>query len=218
MKPTLALMAYGGVMPQTVASVCASMLFGVPNGIKWQLFVGGDDAAIDRARSKAAGIFLANPGSECLVMIDHDMTWQTGDLIHLAEECVSRQAIVGAVCSKRAFGQGYGGRFPETDVPVEIGSSALIPLPEDYYVGGAVLAIPRAALEALVDTLPLVRGGDWPFFMPMVKRHKELGIDEYLSEDWAFVHRCREAGFDCLATMKPIITHYGEYGFTIFDS
>lgn len=213
-RPTLAIMAYGGIKEPTLQAVVAEL---TASALPWTLKLAASDAAVDRARSTVASSFLASSsGSDVLVMIDHDLSWSPGHLSYLAQVCADRRAVVGGMVSKRLLERGFGGRFAD-GVRHEYGSYEIVKLGINGYIGGAFMAIHREVLETLCATVPNVRSGFRPFFLPMVRRNDSLEVDEYLSEDWAFCQRCHDAGIPVYAAMHPFVTHWGDFGYTVLS-
>lgn len=178
----------------------------------WELQTHGGDAAVDRARGITCTNFLKSP-SNVLVMADHDLSWNVGAATYLAEKAHETQGVVGALVSKRAYGQGWGCRLVD-GCPHEIGSEELVLLEEDAYVGGAFIAISRAVLERMTKVLPMVYGDFYPFFIPQLKHNNRIDRTEYLSEDWSFIHGARVTGSPCYLAMYPTVVHHGDTGFT----
>lgn len=182
-----------------------------------------EEALISRARSRAASRFLqadAATAGDVLLMVDHDIQWQPGDLAYLARRALERTAVVGGIYPKRAFRQGTAIRFATdgtADGTWTIGSDTLIP---SEYVGSGFLAIPRSALEVLSETLPWIEEGYWPFFLPETVELEVGGKRgwEYLSEDWSFCRRVRAAGYGVFAACSPRLTHTGTYTFRMVDA
>ncbi len=210
LRPLLCLMTYGGVAPPMLDSLLKDL---PADELAWTATVESGDAAIDRARSIAATKFL-DTDCNVMVMLDHDVSWRPGDLGHLAQQALETQGIVGALVSKRALGQGIGGRLP-VDCDLADSDRTLIELGEDYYVGGAVMAIHRPVFESLLPDFPMVSAGFRPFFLPMVKQRIADQELDYLSEDWAICARAREKGHPVHATTLPRIVHHGQFGYTV---
>lgn len=175
-------------------------------------------ANIDRGRSYVASAFLRQPPEEAgdvLLMVDHDNAWRPGDLARLAKRALEHTAVVGGIYPKRAFGQGAALRVaPDTEGTWQIGEDRLIPA---EFVGTGFIAIPRLVLERLAETLPLLKGDIWPFFMPFVIPGRDGMLPEYPTDDQAFCWRVLEAGFPVYASTAPRVTHVGPYQFRMID-
>ena len=198
------------------------------------------DALIDRARSICIKNFLDK--EECkdfdvLLMLDHDMEWYgadgqgyEGDILHLVRRAADTQNITGAVISKKAKHQGVACLWKQPGV-YNLGQPGFVPV---HYVGAGMTAYPRQALQAVVDA-----GVDWeidgkihnikdiapgftPVCLPTIVVHPyagEGGVKEseylHLSEDWALCHRASKVGYDSEIALRPLVTHFGQKGFTV---
>lgn len=213
---TLWLLAYGGIQPNTHLSIIGELA-------RWPNLVHrvkAGDANIDRARSRVASAFLAEPREEAgdvLLMVDADNAWEQGDLAFIAKRALEHNAVVGGIYPKRAFNQGPALRVTDgAEGDYQIGEDALIPC---EFVGTGFIAIPRAILEALADKMYEVKGGFKPFFMPRVIAYKRDEVEyEYPTDDQIFCHHVLEAGFKVLASTYPRVSHDGSYTFRLVDS
>lgn len=104
-------------------------------------------------------------------------------------------------------------------------------LVEVKYAACGFLHVRRAAYEAIRDklSLPLCNTrfgrGLWPFFQPTAMPEVEVRIDSttgaaaqatihrYLTEDFAFCHRARAAGYPIMADTSIRLWRIGSYGF-----
>lgn len=211
---TLALFAYSDVKPDTADCVIRELR-------TWSNLVYArisNDALIDRSRSRMASDYLRSKREnvgDVLLMVDHDMKWEHGDLTYLAEKTLETKGIVAGVYSKRGFGEGTAVRFAAPG-RYTIGEDVLAPA---QYVSTGFVGIHRVVLEKMAETLPMTIGNFWPFFLPMLASHPMGGgACEYLSEDWAFCARASDLKFPIHAALKPRLTHIGETGYRIIDS
>jgi hypothetical protein len=226
-KTVVALFAYGGVFPQTHFNMIRDATraayqhgqHGEEKSWPLTLFETPQDALIERSRAICAKKFLATD-SEVLIMIDHDLAWRgadekadyEGDLLYLARRCHETRSIVGALVSKKARGQGVASMLKQAG-ELELGKDQLV---ESWYVGAAFTAYHRDVLQAVTDSMAEIPPGFTPIFMPFITKHPiKKDAQLHLSEDWAFVERARDLGFPCYATTMPLITHYGNYGYTV---
>jgi FkbM family methyltransferase len=186
-----------------------------PNLVVWDW---AKDALIDRARSAAASRWFEGGHGDVLVMIDHDIGWEEGDLEHLVRACHATRGVVGAFYPKRGFGHGTAVRL-DIGTEVVVGTDVVV---EAEVVSTGFFAIHREVLAAMVGAgIPKTeRGGQfWPFFLPEVVEHGEgTGDYEELSEDWAFCQRAREVGRRVFVDCKPTLSHFGSHLYTMADS
>lgn len=230
-RATLWLLAYNGLTAETHLSILHEMAQW-PNLIHK---VKAGEANIDRARSKVASWFMQDastvepqPGvtvdatGDVMLMVDADNAWEPGDLAKIAKRALEHNAVVGGIYPRRVFNQGPALRPAEDAVgEFTIGDDALFPCD---FVGTGFIAIPKAILKAVGETLPHCRGNAdidpfptyQPFFMPYVLDGRQ-GY-EYPTDDAAFCARVRECGFRVLASTYPRLTHEGTYNFRMVDS
>lgn len=209
---TLAAFLYADSKPATTDCLLREAR-GWPNLVYCRI---GNDALIDRSRSRMASEFLRSKREltgDVLLMIDHDMQWQTDDLKDLARKVLETKGIVAGVYSKRQFGGGVAVRF---GAPGEYttGQDVLAPA---QYVSAGFMGIHREALEKMSEDLPFTIGNFWPFFMPIIEERKD-GTFEELSEDWSACLRARAKGVPIYAYMKPRLRHCGEHDYRVVDS
>lgn len=208
MKVVIALFSYGGINGETVDCLVDEIAIAGARGVEIMYVRVGDDALISRSRSRIASKFLDDTDSDVLVMVDHDIAWQAGDLLDLAAVAVREQAVVAGLYACRALGAGVSSRLPN-GTHVTIGEDRLI---DADYVAAGFTAYPRAVLARVQAPEFGVRAESCrAYFMPMV-------VDgEYLSEDWAASSRVREASMRTLVWTKPVLRHFGLHGFTVTD-
>lgn len=206
LRATLYVFAYSGLIGATHICI-AEELRAWP---ELQHGVVQDDALIDRSRGKAATHFFLNKdGGDVMLMVDHDLIWQKGDLKYLAEKAAETRGVVAAVYSKRSFHQGQTFRIAEP-CKFRIGDDVLVPA---TYVTTGFIAIHRDVINRAVSQVPLVVQNFYPVFTPMVVK-TDLGW-EHLSEDWAFCHRVKEP---IHIAAKVNLKHSGSYQYRMIDS
>lgn len=207
----LVVLAYGGVEPETFECVVRDMG-------RWpELRVGqrAQDALIDRMRSRIASDFLLQQAGDVLIMVDHDIAWNPGDLEALAAACAETKGVVAGLYPKR----GYGQEPPVTYLPgykgqVVLGEDALVPV---AHIGTGFMAIHREVLVKLTHELPFTVGNFWPFFLPAIAEAPGNRMQE-LSEDYAFCARVLNAGMQVHMHCKPRLLHYGHYAYRLEDA
>ena len=212
----LCLMRTQGVTNATLDSLIRHMTSQLQT-MSWSIANVPPDSAVDRARGVCATAFLRSDFDVCC-MVDYDVQWEVGDLEYIATKAHEHKALVGGMVSKKASGQGFGGRFRD-DTPHEMYSDELVELPKHSYVGGAFVAFSRNVLESIIEQgIPYCdEQGFYPFFLPVViPNQKGTGYD-YLSEDWAFNHYIREAGCKVFAAMAPVTVHHGRAAYSVID-
>lgn len=221
----LALFAYREVLPMTMRSLIRDLTQHPEIRFVWA----GNDALIDRTRSTIAtyfvdnNIFFNSPGAplDVLVMIDHDVSWEEGDIQRIAQQAHEKQAVVAGVYPKRGFSTALPLRSTSGEALFVLPSDKLI---ECEYVSAGFMAIPRPILKELVRPgytgypyLKRTISGFFPFFLPTVVDLPDDTCEE-LSEDWSLCRRVRGAGFHIYADCFPRLKHTGPYPFRTIDS
>lgn len=173
------------------------------------------DALISRARSDVATDFLKQGNGDVLIMVDHDIGWEAGDLEHLTRVCLDLECVVGGVFPKRGFGLG---------VPIRWGQYGEYTVPDDRVVectavATGFFAVHRKVLEAMAPTLPMTTAGYRTFFEQRSRDvGREDGLWDDLSEDYDFCEKARALGFKVFADLRPQLTHFGSHLFSLVDS
>ena len=178
------------------------------------------DALVSRARSLAASAFLR---SDCdvLLSIDSDIWFRAEDAIELCEQALAGHDIIGALYMTRNIQTQPAMMLPNEPVVFAPGQKPF----EAQFVSTGFCAVTRVPFAALSKTLPHChktwrQGGQdasfWPFYMPFTMEWPEDG-HIYLSEDWAFCQRAKEAGFKLWVHPGLRVGHIGSYMYTLED-
>ena len=178
------------------------------------------DALVSRARSLAASAFLR---SDCdvLLSVDSDIWHRPDDAIELCEQALAGHDIIGALYMTRAVKTQPAMMLPNEPLIFAAGAEPV----QTQFVSTGFTAVTRAPFEALAKTLPHCHqtwkqnGEDtsfWPFYMPFTMEWPEDG-HIYLSEDWAFCQRARDAGFKLWVHPGIRVGHYGTVMYTLED-
>lgn len=177
------------------------------------------DALIDRARSREASDFINYTDADVLFMCDDDISFSVEDAVKICRKANELKGIVAATCViKREEGSWIASK-PLDETPIVFSEDS--DLVEVKWVGSGMMAVHRNVFTDLRETLPLCHKTDlkfWPFFQPMV--YPVPGTDDniYLSEDWSFCERARQAGYKIWLDPSTFsVTHYGNYGYNIHD-
>lgn len=177
------------------------------------------DALVSRSRSIAASAFLR---SDCdvLLTIDSDIWFRAEDAVGLCEKAVGHD-IIGGLYMTRGLEKQPALMLP--DEPVVFAANS--PPVEVPFISTGFEAVHRSVFERLAEPLPLChmgwndRGEDtsfWPFYMPFTIPWEGDG-HMYLSEDWAFCQRAKDAGFKVWLDPSIRLGHYGTYLNTLED-
>ena len=178
------------------------------------------DALISRARSIIASTFLRSD-ADVLLSIDSDIWFRPEDAIRISELAMSKD-VVAALYMTRNLATQPALMLPEGEEIIFAADQKPTQVP---YVSTGFVAVHRRVFEKLAKNLPLChkgwesKGADtsfYPFYMPFVVPWKGDG-HMYLSEDWAFCHRAREAGFECWLDPSIRLGHIGSTMYTLED-
>ena len=177
-----------------------------------------NDALLCRARSKTATAFLLDSDADVHVSIDSDIVFDPQSVLQIAEQAHELGGIVAGLYVTRAAGAlCRPTSIFETDVPIEFGTDPT-PIPIKWAATG-FMATPRKVFETLAKDLPLCHPTEWwrfhPFYMPMIV--DGMNGPNYLSEDYAFCERARQAGFSVYMNPAVRLVHLGQHGFRLED-
>lgn len=152
------------------------------------------DALISRSRSIAVSRWWAETNDDVFLMIDDDILFDPDEAESVVALAREKRGIACAAYPVRNGGhlaiRGLG-------APIHFGPN--LPPLELRYAATGFMACHRDVIDALVPTMPLCHGNQpwafWPLFLPLVIEDAPSGGHNYLSEDWAFSERARQAGF-----------------------
>ncbi len=175
---------------------------------------------IDLARSQMATEALRD-GFEETLWIDSDIAFDPDDVERIRAH--SLPLCAGLYLKKDR--SGFAAKFRDTGT-VRLGQCG--GLLEMEYVGTGFLHVRAGVYRAIANghgfafPLPECKGGYGgqtvtPYFLPLLVR--EHGQEEltYLSEDYSFCTRARQAGFSVVADTTIRLGHVGRYSFTWDD-
>lgn len=242
----IALFCYAGLNEFTAESLLTEKDYAHQIGAEFHYQRISNDALIPRSRSRGLSNFLNQTDLDVMVMIDHDIQWNRGDIFNIAHEALRTNALVGGLYSKRTHGGGWSSRITAEGA---FGFGVEGVLACDYLATG-FLAIPRAVALDIQQKLDI----DGPLWQerlnqlqaennqPLIRQHYDLSLGriqeetaqyydffrcfrqpnangsyDFLSEDWAFSARAKYCGHPLYISTKPILVHYGDYGFTPTD-
>jgi len=172
-----------------------------------------EEAAIDRVRSIAATKFL-DSGGDILLFIDDDVLYTPECVYQLIADCLETKSIViGPYVKKKMPADELALAPLSGNSSFEIGRSGK--LQEIKWGATGFMAVHRDVLVSLARKLPLCnQDEEYPFFCPFFYEDPDLGW-LYLSEDFSFCHRAREAGFKVWADTRLVLGHYGKWVYLI---
>lgn len=212
LHPGLLMAVWRGMENQTMNCVMAAVRRG------FELMVTDNDALICRARSRVVADWWRNCHSDVFLMVDGDVVFNTEDAERLIRLCRDGHDIIcgayavrsGAHTSCRLY-PGQAVTFAPDAEPVEI-----------QYAATGFMAVHRRVVEALFKTVPLCHAEEkwafWPIFQPYpYQADEKAGAPYYLSEDWAFCQRAKDAGFKIWLDPSIRLGHMGLKTYTVDD-
>lgn len=238
----LATPCYGGLASIAyTSSLLALQRACIERRIGLHVELGGGDALITRARGIMAGSFLARPEYTHLLFVDADIGFRSEHVFRLLDAdrdvvggiypakridwAKAKRAVQAGVEDVAAASTPYVVRFlPAADNNVQVDDDGFGAVAA---VGTGFLMIRRAALQRLADRHPELRARHGDFHGAAVPEAPMLfdtmiepGTGEYLSEDYAFCRRWRDAGGEIVADFTSRLTHVGHavYAGALIDS
>lgn len=204
MSVLLAVPCYGGMLSTgTFHSLVGIAQLSAAQGIELDMLTAANESAITRGRSNIAATFLRTE-RQTLAMLDADIRIAPEDFMRLLS---LNKPIRGAAVSLKTVDHSEslsawkGGRqVKRADMPAE-------PFEVDL-LGGAVMLVEREVIEAL-SADPALKYED-PINGAGAHIFAETIVDgALLSEDYAFCHRAREAGFSVWVDPAVVVGHRG---------
>lgn len=205
-KPIHVCMAFpaytGTVHLSTMRSVIADIMQLAQRGIFVSIADECGNAIIGDCRAKIVAGFLENPDFTHLVMVDHDVSWNTGALVRLIEHNVD---LVCGMYPQRSDPLTFNFRSPmDAGEGLEVDpNSKLI---EVWGVPAGFICLKREMLQKMVEAYPetafMCEAGKytdgsvrprmkaWALFDP----YRVPNTDMKLGEDYAFCQRWRDIG------------------------
>jgi hypothetical protein len=191
----------------------------------YQIRRGRGFSAIDQGRNQMASDAIHDGFAETM-WIDTDIGFTADDVERLRSHDLP---IVGGLYPQPAARSLACELLPGTETVVFGEDGGLI---EVKYVAAGFLHVRRAAYDAIREQLQLplcntrFGRGIWPFFLPLAAEQDQLTINvssdqsppaivrhRYLTEDFAFCHRARQAGLKIMADTTIRLWRVGSYGY-----
>lgn len=225
----IAFFNYGGVQPETFDSLVRELWTAANVGVTINIHRVSNDALISRSRSVAATQFLEKDDADVLFMLDHDIEWPIGGmLIDTARKARDNRAVVGGLYCVRDFQAGFASRFADETSEFHLGQDGLH---EAKALATGFMAIERSALRRVLSAHLDSDNPDmkitkcfgfgepfYDFFRCYAAAVDDPDEPEYLSEDYAFTLRAKNADVKTYLYEKPYLIHHGDYGFKPSDA
>ena len=184
-------------------------------GIKCELRPRLDESLICRARNRALGDFFYGDW-DYLMSIDDDLLFPEDTIVKLVN--VDKDIVGGLYRLKTAEYLGIAQRVSGADDWRPLVDSQEV-VSADYAATGCML-VKRDVIVSMINHFPeLVYSENlsgqplWALYQPMVFNNGEFM--EYLSEDWAFCERARQAGHSIYLHGGVQGQHWGKYLFSL---
>ncbi len=205
----LVLCSHRGVMPETIG--CIERM--KRSKLVFYTAVYAGDALLSRNRSIACSHFVENDWSPYMIFLDDDIIFENRHLERIHQDLTEGYDIVGGCYAVRDGTQlasyGWDGLMDGKVKEVE-------------YLATGFMGISRKALMKIRDDLklPLLNPNDWakcwPFFECGRKTDRK-GDPIYISEDWDFCEKAREAGIKTYLDTSVQLGHLGLKKYTVQD-
>lgn len=210
-------------------------------GVGLEVFLGGGDALITRARGMLAAKFLNETTATHMFFVDADIGFQPENVFRLLDHDAdiaggvypvkridwdkARSAAESGLKDLHAASLGYVVRFePSPTHSVELDDDGFGPV---SYVGTGFMMIKREAMARICATHPELRARQSDMTGAIVAEAVmvfdtmiEPETGEYLSEDYAFCRRWRDLGGVIKADFHSRLTHVGHtaYAGSLIDA
>lgn len=186
----------------------------------WRHSIHRGDALISRVRSIAVSHWLRETDGDVFLMIDDDIVFSPEDAEKVVALAREKHSIACAAYPVRGATH-FACRLKEPDI--RFGPD--LPPVEIEYAGTGFVAVHRGVCEAIIaaNDLPLCHPDSlqfWPLFQPLVVETPDQDghdVAEYLSEDWSFCFRAKQAGFQVWLDPTVFLTHLGQTGYTVHN-
>jgi SAM-dependent methyltransferase len=193
--------SYGQVTVETIA--CVEKLHNTNHRFEWWFQTG--DALISRSRSIAAYQFLKKNRAPYLIFLDGDIIFTPEDVEKLLDALNSGLDAVGGLYPVRGgtflAQRGWNGKF-------HISGN----LEEVQFVSTGFVGISRSILEKITKDMPLLNKGSWSECYPIFEDGRFEDI--FISEDWDFCNKVRQAGAKVYAHTGIQLLHLKERIYT----
>lgn len=190
-----------------------------------------NDALISRSRSRILSHMLYPDMPDTLVMVDHDLQFRPDDLFELADHAHAEGCIMGIPFALRGTPLNWVGRTLKGDNKPTVGHDTIT----EVQFCGTLLAVSASTLAKIRDFClasddPDIRIYEchdsgrlmeqgfphfWDFMRPCHLFDPDKHTTEYLSEEWAFMHRAKAAGIPTKIWHQPVVHHFGMVPFQL---
>lgn len=200
-------------------------------GVRYGVHSIGNESLVTRARNESVAYFLANKQFTHLFFIDADITFKFEDFAQVLFKCTEERGVVVGAYPKKGLPIQYAINFSDKDGKINLVDGVF----KVNDGGCGFMCIHRSVFEKMMIKFPEMQytpygatdpnykdgynSGDykdcsWAFFNVGFKQFGE-GIKDkfYLSEDYFFCTKWREAGGDIWLFPFAKLDHTGSYTF-----
>lgn len=208
------------IKPQfsSILYILKMMDFADRHGIKCQLFPRLDESLICRARNRALADFYYQPEYTHLMTVDDDLIFPEKTIVELVR---TDKDIIGGYYRLKTH-EYLGTAVRLIDRRDWRPSLLEGTIDEAEYISTGCTLVKREVITDMIDVFPgleyienLSMRPLWAFYQPFV--HFNGDFNEYLSEDWAFCERARQAGHRVWAHGGIRCRHWGKFLYTLDD-
>ncbi|MGA2669960.1 MAG: class I SAM-dependent methyltransferase [Dehalococcoidia bacterium] len=193
--------SYGQVTVETIT--CVEKLHNTNHRFEWWFQTG--DALISRSRSIVAYQFLKKNCAPYLIFLDGDIIFRVEDIEKLLDALNGGLDVVGGLYPVRGGAflaqRGWNGQFHISG-----------DLEEVQFVSTGFVGITRNILEKITKDMPVLNKGNWSECCPVFEDGKYENI--FISEDWDFCNKVRQAGAKVYAHTGIQLSHLKEKIYT----
>jgi GT2 family glycosyltransferase len=195
----IALCGYGETKDETTMSLLDAVRES-PCKITVRYLTG--DALIGRSRSIVCTRFLEENLAPYMVFIDTDIAFTPLEMVRLIQALQEGYDIIGGACG---LSSGNNLNIKAIDYNTKIDGGIY----EVQYIGCAFLGISRNALLTIKDklTLPLLHKDSYLRCYPFFESGRYMPELLYISEDWDFCNKARQAGFKIYLHTGVLVDH-----------
>lgn len=179
-----------------------------------------NDALIERSRGRAAAFFLDRSDADVMLAIDGDIEFMDTDAVQICEQAMTHDIVCGCYVTRSQTQA-----VPTTRLAHEteyLFAHDPTPVPVEWPATGFV-AVHRRVFEAMrqLPGMGLLHPNDesyrmYPFYLPFASIAED-GQPIFLSEDWAFGERAKQAGFTSYVNPAVRLGHWGQKRFMLED-
>jgi len=200
----------------SILYILKMMDFADGKGIKCQLFPRLDESLICRARQRALADFFYKNEFNYLMTVDDDLIFPEDTIVKLVE---ADKPVIGGFYRLKTD------QYLGTAVRIK-GGANWIPtvvdqkIDEADYISTGCTLIKREVVVDMINEFPALEYVEnltgkklWALYQPFV--HFNGQFNEYLSEDWAFCERARQAGSSIWAHGGIHCKHWGKKLYTL---